>query len=502
MVIAIYLILMFLVFLFVKAFRQKITWCFSCYLTGILLILTATVLYITKFSSYSFPLSIDYSIYLWMGRIKIRVSDISRIYNIGMGLIIFVPYLIFKILGNENHMRNILLLILPLFYIIYNDYAISMGIYLAAYTPRLSIAMKYFSPAGNFLCLMLIFVSMGFTIFCFITRLRESKHFYAKRESVVCLICMLLLDLFVVAFFIVGSFREVNPFFLQPMTNPKINISENLFLMPISLMGVLVVVLCVFIYFRPFSQLVIFRKKSVYKNTKKLNKSTRMIFHTYKNSFLAISKLADFALSVPKEEYATVMEIMGKIKNSAEHSVESISEVINSLSDIKMSLNDISVKRCVLKAVRQSGIQNRVNVTFEPKCGDVMLAASEVHIVAMFENLITNAAESIRISGQEDGHISIKLDRDDKYLYIEVADNGVGIHHSEIKNIFKPLFSSKSGSKNFGLGLTYVEKVVKAHYGYINVQSRPGEETLFQILLPLDKEGEKKHEKNKSHIMR
>ena len=499
MVIAIYLVLIFLIFIFIKAFKQKITWCFSCYLFGVLLLLTATIFYMAKFSYYNFPLSIDYSIYLWISKIKIRISSISRIYNAGVSLIIFVPCMLYHILGRKNYFRDVLLFLPVPVYFIYNDYNTTESFYLLTYSPNAPSWLGAVLNIGRLLCLMLIIVSMMLSLVCFAVRIKRAKHFYAKRENTVCLICMAVLDLFVAVFFMYGSFRGVNPYYVSLLKYPVYDLEWDLFLLPISLMAALIMILAAFTYFQPFSQLVIFRKKNIYKNNKKLNKSTRMIFHTYKNSFVAIAKLAEIASEMPEEEHATTVEILNKIKESAQSSVNNISGIIDSLGDIKMSIKNISASDAIRAAIKQSAVPKNIELTYERKCGDIVFPASENHIVAMIGNIITNAIEAININEISDGKIAIKLDCDDEYIYIEISDNGPGIKHSDLKNIFKPLFSGKSGSKNFGLGLTYVEKVVKAHYGYINVSSKLGEGTSFRILLPTEKKGEREYEKNQSY---
>ncbi|MBE7044957.1 MAG: HAMP domain-containing histidine kinase [Ruminococcaceae bacterium] len=492
MVIAIYLVLLFLVLVFLRSFKQKITWCFSCYLVGIFLLLTSTILYMAKFSFYDFFLSIDYSMYLLIGKIKIRVSDISRIYNWGIALILLVPMLLFRMLYQKKLLRDILLLIPPLFYLWYNDYATGERLHLMLQFSQNPERVEHLIRIGNGMSMGLIFLCMGLAMFCFLWKIREAKHFFDERENKVCLVCVSILNLFVCVFFIFGRLRYINPFYLTLLRYPNRMLEWNSYLMiPVVLMVVLVLILFVLWYFKPYHQLVIFRRDNIVSNNRKLDKSTRMIFHTYKNSFVAIAKLAELAQNHAEDRYDLVIEILGKIKDLSEVSVENISGIIDSLGDIKLQVKNISATQCIEEAIAKSGVPEGVSVKTEYKSADVMFHASRSHIVAMLANIIVNAVEAIRNSDIPDGEIRITYDCDGQYISIEIADNGPGIPHSELKNIFKPLFSNKSGSENFGLGLTYVEKVIKAHYGYINVISKVGEGTTFQLLLPMEEEKEK-----------
>ncbi|MBO6533934.1 MAG: ATP-binding protein, partial [Muricauda sp.] len=78
---------------------------------------------------------------------------------------------------------------------------------------------------------------------------------------------------------------------------------------------------------------------------------------------------------------------------------------------------------------------------------------------------------------------------------ISIADNGQGIAKEDIKKIFRKYFRIKNGDvhkvKGYGLGLYYVQKIIKMHRGAIQVQSEPGQGTTFTLSLKLTKHGEK-----------
>lgn len=79
--------------------------------------------------------------------------------------------------------------------------------------------------------------------------------------------------------------------------------------------------------------------------------------------------------------------------------------------------------------------------------------------------------------------VEITALRDVNSLKIYISDNGEGMSKQQIKNIFKPYYSSDKIDGN-GIGLYYAQSIVKAHGGAISVKSEPGKGSTFVISLP------------------
>ncbi len=76
------------------------------------------------------------------------------------------------------------------------------------------------------------------------------------------------------------------------------------------------------------------------------------------------------------------------------------------------------------------------------------------------------------------------------YVAISVADTGTGIPSDVMPRIFEPFFTTKLGDKGTGLGLSTVAAIVKNHGGFMDVQTKAGEGTVFTIHLPAIKRAE------------
>jgi signal transduction histidine kinase len=67
---------------------------------------------------------------------------------------------------------------------------------------------------------------------------------------------------------------------------------------------------------------------------------------------------------------------------------------------------------------------------------------------------------------------------------VEVFDSGPGIPHENLARIFDPFFTTKGARKGTGLGLSVSYGIVEEHGGVIEVESKPGEGTVFRLEFP------------------
>ena len=101
-----------------------------------------------------------------------------------------------------------------------------------------------------------------------------------------------------------------------------------------------------------------------------------------------------------------------------------------------------------------------------------------------FANLIDN---SIKYSGR-DVLIVINIQHTGNWIVISIKDNGFGMPEEKLPVIFDKytrLESPNTTINGFGIGLNYVKTIVEKHEGEVEVQSKQGEGTKFNILLPL-----------------
>ncbi|MBW4056682.1 MAG: response regulator [Proteobacteria bacterium] len=141
--------------------------------------------------------------------------------------------------------------------------------------------------------------------------------------------------------------------------------------------------------------------------------------------------------------------------------------------------------------LRGSTVQSRVEISE----GLRTIEADAGQISQVFNNLVINAVQAMPGGGT----ISIRaanvsFDNTDnpfalptgEYVNFTFRDEGCGIPAENLKNIFDPYFTTKSGGS--GLGLASVQSIVSKHGGHISVTSAVNSGTTFEILLPASKD--------------
>jgi anti-sigma regulatory factor (Ser/Thr protein kinase) len=102
----------------------------------------------------------------------------------------------------------------------------------------------------------------------------------------------------------------------------------------------------------------------------------------------------------------------------------------------------------------------------------------------VFKNIVEQAHEGIFMPEGGVLSISVKANKEESILVVEISDTGIGIEPDVVDKIFDPFFTTKPVGKGTGLGLSVVYGIVKKHEGYIEVKSSKGKGTTFFVYFP------------------
>jgi len=149
-----------------------------------------------------------------------------------------------------------------------------------------------------------------------------------------------------------------------------------------------------------------------------------------------------------------------------------------------MDLNSV-VNHFLPLLKRTAGPSIVVETNLDPGLGRIRADISQMEQVLL--NLVLNARDAMA----QGGRVSIQTTNvppvygDAPFVRLAVEDNGAGMDTDTAEHMFEPFFTSKKPREGTGLGLAVVHAIVSAGDGLINVDSKPGAGTLFEIFLPV-----------------
>lgn len=164
-----------------------------------------------------------------------------------------------------------------------------------------------------------------------------------------------------------------------------------------------------------------------------------------------------------------------------EQSIEHLKQMVNRLrertKEIRLHEQSISIKAVVEDTVAEIRplLPAATKIEVDQRLSAILLCDG-THLKEVFHNILRNSVEAL---GRKGGLIRIYLDDPfpGNWLIVCIEDNGPGITPGSLGKVFEPYFTTKAGSENFGLGLSYCYNVMKANSGTIKITSAPGKGT-------------------------
>ncbi len=222
------------------------------------------------------------------------------------------------------------------------------------------------------------------------------------------------------------------------------------------------------------------------------------VAHEIKSPLTSIMGAAQM-ISLRKSQVEDVLRYAGIIEAQCSQISSIMSQLLNFSRQSKPERKEESINKVVEDTLiftkhHLSRFKNvKIKKKFNKNLPKVFIDRGQIQQV--FVNLINNAAQSM----PDGGTLFIKTSlvryiNNEKekgknlgksYVVVSFIDTGIGIKKKDLKNIFKPFFTTKRRGEGTGLGLSISKDIMKNHNGELKVRSREGKGACFEVLIPV-----------------
>ncbi|TQR19816.1 two-component system histidine kinase PnpS [Psychrobacillus vulpis] len=191
-----------------------------------------------------------------------------------------------------------------------------------------------------------------------------------------------------------------------------------------------------------------------------------------------------------EETLLSFLEIIHKESNRLQVLINDLLD----LSKVEQVGYEISLQKVRLSDILNRGLEMTTHLVEEKNMMIESIVDEEVYVlgdtnrlIQIMMNLLANAINY----SPENTTVRVNIFKNQKYGIFQIRDEGIGICESEINRIFERFYRvDRARSRNSGgtgLGLAIVKHLVEAHHGLIEVESKVGEGTVFNVYIPIAK---------------
>jgi len=181
-----------------------------------------------------------------------------------------------------------------------------------------------------------------------------------------------------------------------------------------------------------------------------------------------------------QDKKENVLKHVNYLKKEVKVMNKLITDLLNFTQMKKMIFKKIDLNFFIHELLADVEVPENITIDLQLDINLHSINGDSILLQQAFNNIIINAIQAM----PEGGTLVIITVEKDEFIEITFADTGVGIPKKDLKNIFKPLFSTKV--IGIGLGLTLVKNIINRHFGKIVVKSKIGVGSTFIIKLPIN----------------
>ena len=205
------------------------------------------------------------------------------------------------------------------------------------------------------------------------------------------------------------------------------------------------------------------------------NRMSAFLVHDLKNIQAQLGLISNNA-----KKHRDNPEFIDDVFETVESATDRLSKVLTQLKNkqvIASKASTFDIETSIERVIRQRNVEMPA-VSFIAECS-VEVSLDEDKFSSVLNHLIQNAQEATK----DDGWVKVVLSANDKYVQIDITDNGTGMSAEFIENrLFKP-FDTTKGNAGMGIGVFEAKQYFESVSGSIGVESTLGEGTKMTVQL-------------------
>ena len=497
--------LLFSLLLLLWDYRNKYYLLFILMMLGMSMALATLLVEISKASNYLVPAnfiygSLETKIYRLIHsffRVPLSLATTVR----SAGIAVYLATMVFFVHSFHNSIRHserrthkkaswqlyILLGSYPLLFFVFYHPETAYALYLNYH--RQQAGRFYFTQIVSALDMVmtgLALVYLAYPVIYLVRNYLRNRITFFSEQLIGLAVSLGLLNATFFLMFFIGEFRPSvgNVFasgFWRYYLSTQVPVLYTTFL-PIIALVVLGFLFFIIIRFHTDNLLNGFKARGIRRNLSALYANVRNVMHSKKNLIFNIRILAQSAME--SREGTGGREQLQKILDICDANLSEVSRTLNNIHNMNIRAMNHNFIDAIESALLEES--NPGNVTIEKiyQQDDIPLRFDLYQITEAIGNIIGNSLEALAAAEVKEPRIILTVYTSNSWVYFSVSDNGCGIPKKLLKKVYRPYVSTKDKKNSWGIGLSYVFSVVKAHYGHIRIRSKQGAYTTVELLLP------------------
>lgn len=148
--------------------------------------------------------------------------------------------------------------------------------------------------------------------------------------------------------------------------------------------------------------------------------------------------------------------------------------------DLILSVENLSeILENIVNSVEQRCAENKVLISKQINIDSLKIYLDKTKLETALLNFLSNSIDAM----PEGGNLTIKANKSEEFVLIDIIDTGCGIEPENLDKIFEPFYTTKGSGTGLGLALAYSS--IKLHNGILNISSEQNKGTHIEIKLPI-----------------